>query len=75
MADGDEQIDLSNQMIDDDMNNLEHQDANICLSKLKQTLQIRHLCPTAPDTLRIYPFKDSDPFVIAENNSNLDLES
>ena len=35
MAVGDEQIDLSNQMIDEDMNNLENHDANICLSKLK----------------------------------------
>ena len=34
------------------------------LSKIKQTLEMRHLCPTAPDTLRVYPFKDSDPFVI-----------
>jgi len=34
------------------------------LSKIKQTLEMRHLCPTAPDTLRVYPFKESDPFVI-----------
>ena len=27
-------------------------------------LQIRHLCPTWPDTLRGYPFTDNDPFVI-----------
>jgi len=26
------------------------------------------LCPTAPDTLRIHPFKDSDPFVIDTQN-------
>jgi DNA polymerase II small subunit/DNA polymerase delta subunit B len=35
-----------------------------CLAKMLQTLEIRHLCPTAPDTLRIHPFKNSDPFVI-----------
>jgi len=34
------------------------------LSKIKQTLEMRHLCPTAPDTFRVYPFKESDPFVI-----------
>jgi DNA polymerase delta subunit 2 len=50
-------------------------EGDICLSKLKETLEMRHLCPTAPDTLRVYPFKESDPFVIAQNNSNLDLES
>jgi DNA polymerase delta subunit 2 len=35
-----------------------------CLHRIKQTLEMRHLCPTAPDTLRIYPFHKSDPFVI-----------
>ena len=36
---------------------------------------MRHLCPTAPDTLRVYPFKESDPFVInsLNNTSNLEL--
>ena len=45
------------------------------LEKIKQTLEMRHLCPTAPDTLRVYPFKESDPFVInsQNNSSNLDL--
>lgn len=33
---------------------------------------MRHLCPTAPDTLRVFPFKDSDPFVIADKDLNLD---
>ena len=31
-------------------------------------LEMRHLCPTSPDTLRVHPFKDSDPFVIAERD-------
>lgn len=44
-----------------------------CLHRIKQTLEIRHLCPTAPDTLRVYPFKDSDPFVIAPIDDNLNL--
>lgn len=37
---------------------------------------MRHLCPTAPDTLRVFPFKESDPFVInsQNTNSNLDLD-
>jgi DNA polymerase delta subunit 2 len=30
------------------------------------TLEMRHLCPTAPDTLRAYPQLDDDPFVIEE---------
>ena len=34
------------------------------LSCLKMLLEIRHLCPSAPDTLRAYPFRNSDPFVI-----------
>lgn len=33
---------------------------------LKMLLEIRHLCPTAPDTLRSFPFRDGDPFVISE---------
>ena len=34
------------------------------------------MCPTAPDTLRVYPFKDQDPFVISKGQgSHLELES
>lgn len=36
------------------------------------TLEVRHLCPSAPDTLRVHPFKESDPFVIAERDLTLD---
>lgn len=25
---------------------------------------MRHICPTAPDTLRSFPFVESDPFII-----------
>jgi DNA polymerase delta subunit 2 len=42
---------------------------------MKQVLEMRHLCPTAPDTLRIYPFKDSDPFILdsSSHQSSLNL--
>ena len=36
------------------------------------TLQMRHLCPTAPDTMRVFPFKESDPFVIADKDLALE---
>lgn len=34
------------------------------LDALQKTLQWGHLCPTAPDSLASYPFKDQDPFII-----------
>ncbi|KAM5172834.1 DNA polymerase delta subunit 2 isoform 1-T2 [Mantella aurantiaca] len=34
------------------------------LEILEWTLQIGHLCPTAPDTLGCYPFYKSDPFIL-----------
>jgi len=33
---------------------------------LKMLLEIRHICPTAPDTLRSFPFRSGDPFVISD---------
>ena len=48
---------------------------DLSLEKMKETLLMRHLCPTAPDTLRVYPFKDSDPFVIAQEDNDLMLDS
>lgn len=57
------------------VNSLKHENESIgetCMQKIKQTLEIRHLCPTAPDTLRVHPFKDSDPFVIVTQD-DLDL--
>lgn len=36
----------------------EREEGDLCLAKLKQSLEMRHMCPTAPDTLRVYPFKD-----------------
>ncbi|KAE8619026.1 hypothetical protein XENTR_v10009572 [Xenopus tropicalis] len=34
------------------------------LDILEWTLQVGHLCPTAPDTLGCYPFYKSDPFIL-----------
>jgi len=34
------------------------------IGHMKYLLEARHLCPTAPDTLRCFPFRDGDPFVI-----------
>lgn len=31
---------------------------------LRLLVGARHLCPTAPDTLRCFPFREEDPFVI-----------
>lgn len=37
---------------------------------LLETLEMRHLAPTCPDTLRSYPFEKEDPLVI-ENAPNV----
>ncbi|XP_063787975.1 DNA polymerase delta subunit 2 [Pseudophryne corroboree] len=34
------------------------------LEILEWTLQVGHLCPTAPDTLGCYPYYQSDPFIL-----------
>lgn len=34
------------------------------LAMAARTLEWRHLAPTAPDTLWIYPFPDTDPFIV-----------
>ncbi|XP_073506978.1 DNA polymerase delta subunit 2 isoform X2 [Phyllobates terribilis] len=34
------------------------------LEILEWTLQVGHMCPTAPDTLGCYPFYKSDPFIL-----------
>ncbi|XP_066570459.1 DNA polymerase delta subunit 2 [Amia ocellicauda] len=36
------------------------------LDILENTLRLRHLAPTAPDTLGCYPFYQSDPFILQE---------
>lgn len=35
------------------------------LAMANRTLEWRHVAPTAPDTLWIYPFPDTDPFIIS----------
>jgi len=34
------------------------------LDALEMCLELRHVAPTAPDTLGCYPFKDTDPFLL-----------
>ena len=34
------------------------------LEALRLTLEMRHICPTCPDTLRSFPFVNEDPFII-----------
>ncbi|XP_028312792.1 DNA polymerase delta subunit 2 [Gouania willdenowi] len=36
------------------------------LEILEETLRLRHLAPTAPDTLSCYPFYQKDPFILEE---------
>ena len=33
------------------------------LDAMEKTLEWRHMCPTAPDTLGCYPYDDDDPFI------------
>ena len=44
------------------------------METLVHTMEIRHICPTSPDTMRVHPFKDSDPFVIADADLQLEDE-
>jgi DNA polymerase delta subunit 2 len=37
------------------------------LKALNLTLEMRHLFPTSPDTLRSFPFVDKDPFVVKDS--------
>lgn len=39
---------------------------NCHLEILEETLHLRHLAPTAPDTLGCYPFYQKDPFILQE---------
>lgn len=39
---------------------------NSHLEILEETLHLRHLAPTAPDTLGCYPFYQKDPFILQE---------
>lgn len=33
-------------------------------SCLKALMEMQHICPTSPDTLRSFPFREDDPFVV-----------
>ena len=63
---------LLNSVAPDNIEESEDEGAQ-AIYRMKQTLEIRHLCPTAPDTLRTFPFKDSDPFLISPIDDNLNL--
>jgi DNA polymerase delta subunit 2 len=52
----------SGQNIDDIFSYSKLSDSPIEL--LKASLEMRHICPTAPDTLRSFPFVTEDPFII-----------
>ena len=41
-------------------------EAEKVLDVMQQTLEMRHICPTAPDTLRAFPYVSEDPFVVDE---------
>ncbi|CAN0294535.1 unnamed protein product, partial [Scytosiphon promiscuus] len=41
-------------------------EAAACLRRLEETLEWRHMAPTAPETLGCYPFVTEDPFIIEE---------
>jgi len=58
---------IKDMLLNSDSPNVPEEDKS--LNKIKQSLEMRHLCPTAPDTLRVYPFKESDPFVIGSLNN------
>lgn len=42
---------------------MQYQKEDDALEIMTQTLEMRHACPTAPDTLRAFPYVDQDPFV------------
>jgi DNA polymerase delta subunit 2 len=42
---------------------MQYQKEHDALEIMTQTLEMRHACPTAPDTLRAFPYVDQDPFV------------
>lgn len=43
---------------------LVHTKLNDTIKIMKKQMKLRHMCPTAPDTLRSYPFEDEDPFFL-----------
>ncbi|XP_061762792.1 DNA polymerase delta subunit 2 [Nerophis ophidion] len=47
-------------------NIMQYSSMNSHLEILEETLRLRHLAPTAPDTLGCYPFYMKDPFILEE---------
>jgi DNA polymerase delta subunit 2 len=33
---------------------------------MENNLEINHICPTTPDTLRSYSFTENDPFIVSD---------
>ena len=46
---------------------MDHSNKNDPIEIMKEQLEWRHICPTAPNTLRTYPFEGIDPFVLKES--------
>ena len=42
---------------------LKNSDLEHSLDAMEKTLEWRHMCPTAPDTLGCYPYENEDPFI------------
>jgi len=42
---------------------LKNSDLEHSLDAMEKTLEWRHMCPTAPDTLGCYPYQNEDPFI------------
>jgi DNA polymerase delta subunit 2 len=36
------------------------------IGRLRLLMNMQHLAPTAPDTLRSFPFREGDPFVVEQ---------
>lgn len=60
-VDGVHMLGTSGQNVDDVAKYSSHEDG---LQLLGACLEWAHLAPTGPDTLTVYPFKNSDPFVL-----------
>lgn len=56
---------MSGQNLDDIRLYSDQKDQSPC-DMLDMILQLNHLCPTAPDTIRTFPFLDVDPFIIEQ---------
>ena len=39
---------------------------NTSIGIMRLLMEMQHLCPTTPDTLRSFPFRDTDPFTVTQ---------